>query len=66
MQITVNGDIRDVEQPISIAALLLEMGLRDRPCAVELNREVVPRAQHPTTTLAEGDRLELVTLVGGG
>jgi sulfur carrier protein len=34
--------------------------------AVELNLEVVPRAQHSSTALREGDRLEVVTLVGGG
>ena len=39
----------------------------DQPhVAVELNLEVVPRAQHGATVLREGDKLEVVTLVGGG
>ncbi len=66
MQITVNGETRDIQPPLSVASLLTEMGLADRPCAVELNHHVIPKAQHPSTTLADGDRLELVTLVGGG
>ena len=42
------------------------LGLAGKPVAVERNREIVPRAQHATTLLAAGDRLELVTFVGGG
>ena len=50
----------------TVAALIAELGLADRRVAVERNREVVPRAQHASTELAAGDRLELVTFVGGG
>jgi sulfur carrier protein len=50
----------------SVAALIRELGLSDRPVAVERNREVVPRARHADTQLAAGDRLEVVTFVGGG
>ena len=50
----------------TVAALIGELGLGDRRVAVERNREVVPRAEHATTVLAAGDRLELVTFVGGG
>lgn len=66
MEVKVNGDSREIEAPASIARLLDDLGLADRPCAVELNRRVVPRAEHASTTLREGDRIELVTLVGGG
>ena len=66
MTITVNGDERQLESPLTIAELIRDLGLEGRPCAVERNRTVVPRAEHETTTLSEGDQLEVVTLVGGG
>jgi sulfur carrier protein len=50
----------------TVATLIGELGLGDRRVAVERNREVVPRAEHATTTLAAGDRVEVVTFVGGG
>ena len=64
--VVVNGQPRTVPAGTTIAVLIAELGLGDRRVAVERNREVVPRAQHPTTPLADGDRLELVTFVGGG
>ena len=66
MTITVNGDERTLEEPLTIADLIRDLGLEGRPCAVERNRSVVPKAEHDSTLLAEGDRLEVVTLVGGG
>ena len=66
LTITVNGEARSVAPGTSIAALIGELGFGDRRVAVERNREVVPRAQHATTILGDGDRLELVTFVGGG
>ncbi|RIK73093.1 MAG: thiamine biosynthesis protein ThiS [Planctomycetota bacterium] len=66
MQIIVNGNPRDVERTATIASLLAELSLDPRQLAVERNLELVPRADHAATQLAEGDRLEVVTLVGGG
>ena len=66
MQIVLNGEPREVPDGLSVAALLAELGVERRHVAVELNRELVPRTRHERQTLAEGDRLELVTLVGGG
>ena len=66
VDVVVNGEARTVVQGTTIAELIAELGLGDRRVAVEKNREVVPRAQHATTVLAAGDRLELVTFVGGG
>ena len=62
----INGETRTVVQGTTVAALLVDLGLGDRRVAVERNREVVPRADHASTELAAGDRLELVTFVGGG
>ena len=62
----VNGETRSVEPGTTVAGLIGLLGFADRRVAVERNREVVPRAHHATTELAAGDRLELVTFVGGG
>jgi thiamine biosynthesis protein ThiS len=66
MEITVNGQPRQVDDGATIAALLETLGLDPRQLAVERNLELVPRAAHVATRLAEGDRVEVVTLVGGG
>jgi sulfur carrier protein len=66
IDVVVNGETRSVAQGTTVAMLIGELGLGDRRVAVERNREVVPRAIHATTVLAAGDRLELVTFVGGG
>lgn len=66
MRIIVNGEDRTVDGPRTVAALLQEIGGPRRGFAVELNREVVPRADLPTRELQDGDRVEIVTLVGGG
>jgi sulfur carrier protein len=66
MQIVVNGEQHLVVQGTTLAQLLAELGLQARHVAVEINMELVPRVQHTEHRLAEGDRLEVVTLVGGG
>ena len=66
MQITVNGQPRHLADGATVAELLTELRLADKPVAVEVNRELVPRQRHAQHWLAEGDRLEIVTLVGGG
>jgi len=66
LAIVVNGESRSVAPGQTVADLITELGFGDRRVAVERNREVVPRAQHASTLLAAGDRLELVTFVGGG
>ncbi|HEY4233212.1 MAG TPA: sulfur carrier protein ThiS [Lacipirellulaceae bacterium] len=66
MQIEINGQPRDVAKGTSIATLLRELDVAQPHVAVEVNLEVVPRARHAETVLRAGDRLEVVTLVGGG
>ena len=66
MDITVNGEPRQIEGGATVAALLQTLGLDARHLAVERNLELVPRAEHSRTVLTPGDRLEVVTLVGGG
>jgi sulfur carrier protein len=66
IHVVVNGESHEVPDGTTVAGLVVRLGLGDRRVAVERNREVVPRATHADTVLAEGDRLELVTFVGGG
>jgi thiamine biosynthesis protein ThiS len=66
MQISVNGEPRDLPPGETVATLIAALGLDVRQLAVERNLELVPRAQHAATALADGDRVEVVTLVGGG
>jgi sulfur carrier protein len=66
LHIVVNGEERAVSEGTTIASLLAALGLSRQHVAVEANREIVPRTEHDARTLAEGDRLEIVTFVGGG
>ncbi len=66
MDIQLNGERRSVAETWTIADLLTDLNVESRYCAVERNREVVPREQHATCRLRPGDHLEIVTLVGGG
>ncbi len=66
VKIQVNGEEREVPAESTVADLLAQLQLEPRGLAVERNMELVPRASHAETMLAEGDRLEVVTLVGGG
>lgn len=66
MVIVVNGTERTEAAGVTVAELLARLGLAKQACAVEVNRVIVPKAEHGDKRLAEGDRVELVTLVGGG
>jgi len=66
VEIIVNDQPRRVAEGISVALLLDELSLTGKHVAVEVNLQLVPRAQHAEHRLADGDRLEIVTLVGGG
>lgn len=66
MEIILNGQPRQVAKAATIAELLAELNLTGKYVAVELNREVIPRPRYAEQQLSPGDRVELVTLVGGG
>jgi sulfur carrier protein len=66
IDVVINGQPRLVPPGTTVAGLIEALGLGGKPVAVERNREVVPRAQHASTILVAGDRLEVVTFVGGG
>lgn len=64
--ITLNGEPRPLAASLTVLDLLQSLGRDGRRVAVEVNCDVVPLAQHAQTTLNDGDRVEIVTLVGGG
>ncbi len=66
LSILVNGDSQTIEPNATVADLLERLKMNPKFLAVELNRRVVPRAEHGQTKLSANDRLEIVTLVGGG
>ncbi len=66
MKIQINGNDREFDSPLSLSALVENLGMKPDRVAVELNRSIVPREQWHETSLVEGDRLEMVHFVGGG
>lgn len=66
MQIILNGESRDIAEGTSVEALVLTLADDPRGVAIERNLEIVPKAEHATTVLEDGDRLEVVQFVGGG
>ena len=66
MRITVNGEGRELETPLTVSGLLAELGLDAGKIAVERNRELVRRSVFDDTVLDDGDALEIVHFIGGG
>jgi thiazole synthase len=66
MQVTINGERRDVAGINSVEALLSDLGLDSRKVAVELNLEIVPKSAYGATSVRDGDKLEIVHFIGGG
>ncbi len=64
--ITVNGTTTQVDRPMTIDELIQHVDVPKNYLAVEVNEDVVPREQHGENMLTDGDRVEFVTLVGGG
>lgn len=66
MKILFNGETRRIDDASTIASVLEQFEVERRRVAVEVNLEIVPRDRLDQYVLREGDRLEIVTLVGGG
>lgn len=61
-----NGETSQVDENSTVADLLRLAKVESRFCAVELNLEIVPKDQYVSSSLVSGDKIEVVTLVGGG
>ena len=66
MNVTVNGDARDLPDGATVSALIAHLGLPERKVAVERNMEIVPKSRYGATALSDGDRIEIVHFIGGG
>ena len=66
MTITINGQTRELPAPLTVAELLQRLETSPRGKAIEVNEQIVPRSRHAEFRLADGDKLEIVSLVGGG
>ena len=66
MRLVINGKEQDFAAPLTVTQLIGELGLKSDRVAIEVNRQIVSRGQWAETSLADGDRLEIVHFVGGG
>jgi len=66
MNLIINGESRTFEGVTNVAELIEKLAIKGDRVAVELNREIVPRAQWAASALKDGDKLEVVHFVGGG
>jgi thiamine biosynthesis protein ThiS len=66
MRVTVNGDVRELRDGVTVEEFVRELGFAARRIAVEVNLDVLPRAAYGTRRLREGDVVEIVQFIGGG
>ena len=66
MRIQLNGEAFELPDGETVSGLIERLDLAGRRLAVELNLDIVPRSQHATTALREGDQVEVVHAIGGG
>ena len=66
MKIRVNGEPYEIAGPATLSALLADLEIDPRAVAVEHNLVVIRRDRYESTTIAEGDEVEIVNFVGGG
>ena len=66
MRVTVNGEARELRDGVTVDELVGELGLLARRIAVEINLDVLPRAEYTARALHEGDVVEIVHFIGGG
>ena len=66
MTIVLNGEPKEIPADLSVTELIEALGLPSERLAIEVNRRIIRRADWPSTTLAEGDKVEVVHFVGGG
>ncbi|MFA6045110.1 MAG: sulfur carrier protein ThiS [Phycisphaerales bacterium] len=66
MQVTVNGQSMELDDGATVRQVIERLGLAKAACAAEVNKKLVPRRDQESCTLANGDTVEVVSLVGGG
>jgi len=66
MTVRVNGEAKDIADGLTVAGLIEQLGLGRTRVAVEVNKELAVKKKWAETVLREGDKIEIVTFVGGG
>jgi thiamine biosynthesis protein ThiS len=66
VKILLNGDFAETAEGASIASLLLQLDISRERVAVELNTDIIPKADYEKRFLCDGDKIEIVHFVGGG
>ena len=66
MNVTINGERRELSGPMTVGSLLKELRIDARRVAVELNRRILKRSEFDNAQVSDGDELEVVHFVGGG
>ena len=66
MRLTINGDDREFDSPMTVETLLIQIGINPIKVAVERNLEIVPKSDYQNFQLSDGDRIEIVQFIGGG
>lgn len=66
MKCVVNGESRELEDGLSLEGLIEHLGMEDAVCAVEVEKKLVPKRERAGCVLVDGQRVEIVTLIGGG
>ena len=66
MKVIVNGEEKEIPEGLTVVGLLNKLGIGKERVAVELNLDIVPKSRFAETVLNDGDRVEIVSFVGGG
>lgn len=66
VRITLNGEPHDLAPGATIVSLIEELRLKPRRFAIEVNRQIIPHEAHATTSIHDGDQVEVIHFVGGG
>ena len=66
MQIIVNGESQEQSYPLTVTSLLESLDLRSKQVAVEVNLKILDRSDFDTFNLQEGDKVEILSFIGGG
>ena len=66
MNLTINGNTRNFNDGLNLQALLLELGLAEKPVVVELNQKALAPSEFESQKLSDSDQLEIITIAAGG
>jgi len=66
MKIIVNGEAQEYNTPLTVTSLLQKLNLQTKHVAVEVNLKILDRSDFPTWNLQEGDKIEILSFMGGG